>query len=91
MIITIEEKQFDTARITQLYPAAIVRTGHEDETTQMSLEWLEVEAKGKVEVEGFGIFIHLGEEERHSFVYESREALDEAIGKLAVQLQSRES
>ncbi len=91
MIITIEEKQFDTARITQLYPAAIVRTGHEDETTQMSLEWLEVEAKGKVEVEGFGIFVHLGEEERHSFVYESREALDEAIGKLAVQLQSRES
>lgn len=91
MIITIEEKQFDTARITQLYPAAIVRTGHKDETTQMSLEWLEVEAKGKVEVEGFGIFVHLGEEERHSFVYESREALDEAIGKLAVQLQSRES
>ena len=91
MIITIEEKQFDTARITQLYPAAIVRTGHEDETTQMSLEWLEVEAKGKVEVEGLGIFVHLGEEERHSFVYESREALDEAIGKLAVQLQSRES
>ena len=91
MIITIEEKQFDTARITQLYPAAIVRTGHEDETTQMSLEWLEVEAKGKVEVEGFGIFVHLGEEERHSFVYESREALDEAIGKLAVQLQNRES
>jgi len=87
MIITIEDKQFDTAKITQLYPAAIVKTGYEDETTQMSLEWLEVEAKGKVEVEGFGIFVHLGEEERHSFVYESREELDEAIGRLAAQLQ----
>jgi hypothetical protein len=79
MIITIEDKSFDTAKITQLYPAAIIKTGYENETTQMSLEWLEVEAKGKVEVEGFGIFVHLGEEERHSFVYESREELDEAI------------
>ena len=91
MIITIEDKSFDTAKITQLYPAAIVKTGYEDETTQMSLEWLEVEAKGKVEVEGFGIFVHIGEEERHSFVYESREELDEAIGELAAQLKSKES
>jgi len=91
MIITIEDKSFDTAKITQLYPAAIIKTGYENETTQMSLEWLEVEARGKVEVEGFGIFVHLGEEERHSFVYESREELDEAIGKLAVQLQSGKS
>jgi len=87
MIITIKEKQFDTAKITQLYPAAIIKTGHKDETTQVSLEWLEVEAKGKVELEGFGIFVHLGDEEKYSFVYESREALDEAIGELAAQLQ----
>ena len=87
MIITIKEKQFDTAEITQLYPAAIIKTGHGDETTQVSLEWLEVEAKGKVELEGFGIFIHLGDDEKHSFIYESREALDEAIGELAAQLQ----
>ena len=87
MIITIKEKQFDTAKITQLYPAAIIKTGHGDETTQVSLEWLEVEAKGKVELEGFGIFIHLGDDEKHSFIYESREALDEAIGELAAQLQ----
>ena len=49
MIITIQEKTFDTAKITQLYPAAVVKTGYENETTQVSLEWLDVEAKGKVE------------------------------------------
>ena len=87
MIITIKEKQFDTGKITQLYPAAIIKTGHGDETTQVSLEWLEVEAKGKVELEGFGIFIHLGDDEKYAFVYESREALDTAIGELSAQLQ----
>ena len=89
MIITIEDKHFDRSKITQLYPAALVKTGYNDETTPMSLEWLDIESKGKVEVDGFGIFIHLGEEEKYSFIYDSREKLDEAIGKLAVQLQSR--
>ncbi|MEA3490904.1 MAG: phosphomannomutase [Campylobacterota bacterium] len=87
MIITIEEKTFETAKITQLYPAAIVKTGYKDETTQVSLEWLEIEAKGKVELEGYGIFLHLGDEEKYSFLYESRDALDEAIGELSLQLQ----
>jgi hypothetical protein len=87
MIITIEDKSFDTAKITQLYPAAMVKTGYEDETTPMSLEWLDVEAKDKVEIDGFAIFLHLGEEEKHSFFYESREALDKEIGKLSAQLQ----
>ncbi|MEA3418168.1 MAG: phosphomannomutase [Campylobacterota bacterium] len=87
MIITIEDKTFETGKITQLYPAAVIKTGVDDETTQVSLEWLEIEARGKVELEGFGIFIHLGEEEKYSFVYESREEFDEAIGRLAAQLQ----
>ena len=87
MIITIEKQEFDTAKITQLYPAAIVKTGYEDEVTQVSLEWLELEAKDKVELQGFSIFIHLGEEEKYSFFYESKEALDRAIGELAAQLQ----
>jgi len=86
MKITIEDQTFDTAMITQLYPAAIVMTGHGDETTQMSLEWLDTESKGVVEVAGYGIFLHLGEE-KHSFVYESREELEEAIGRLAAQLR----
>ncbi len=87
MIITIKEKQFDSAKITQLYPAAVVKTGYEDETTQVSLEWLDVEAKGKVEVVGFGIFIHLGEEEKHTFMFDTKEQMDEEIGYIASQLK----
>ena len=87
MIITIEEKQFDTRKITQLYPAAVIKTGYKEETTQASLEWLESEAKGKVEVVGYGIFIHLEEEETHSFIFPTREEMDDAIAQLATQLQ----
>ena len=88
MTITIEDKQFDTVKITQLYPAAVVKTGHEDETTQVSLEWLDVESKGKVEVVGFGIFVNLGEDEKHTFMFDTKEEMDEAVGRIAAQLQS---
>jgi len=87
MIITIEEKQFDTKEITQLYPAAVIKTGQGDETTQVSLEWIEVESKGKVEIVGYGLFVILKEEEKHSFVFDTKEEMDEAAGKIAAQLQ----
>jgi hypothetical protein len=87
MIITIEDKQFDTKEITQLYPAAVIKTGHEDETTQVSLEWIEAEAKGKVEIVGYGIFINIGEDLKDSFMFDTREEMDEAIGCMASQLQ----
>jgi hypothetical protein len=87
MIITIKEKQFDTAKITQLYPAAVVKTGHEDETTQVSLEWLDVEAKGKVELVGYGIFIHFSEDEKHTFMFDTKEEMDEEIGYIASQFK----
>lgn len=88
MIITIENKQFDTAKITQLYPAAVVKTGHEDETTQVSLEWIDVESKGKVEIVGYGLFVNLGEDEKHTFMFDTREEMDEAVGHIATQLKS---
>ena len=86
MKITIEDKQFDIKDITQLYPAAVVKTGHEDETTQVSLEWIDLESKGKVEIVGYGVFIHLGEEKKYSFVFDTREEMDIAIG-IASQLK----
>ena len=89
MKITIQEKQFDTKEITQLYPAAVVKTGYEDETTQVSLEWLELEAKGKVEVVGFAIFVHLGEEEQHTFMFDTKEEMDEEVGCIAMQLNRK--
>ena len=88
MILTIEEKQFDTKEITQLYPAVLIKTGYEDETTQVSLEWIEVEGKGKVEVVGYGVFVNLGEEKKHSFIFDTREEMDAAIGRIAAQLKN---
>lgn len=88
MIITIQDKEFDTKEITQLYPAGVIKTGYEDETTQVSLEWLDVEAQGKIEVVGFGIFIHLGENEKHTFMFDTRDEMDEEIGRIASQLQA---
>jgi hypothetical protein len=87
MIITIEDKQFDTKEMTQLYPAVVIKTGYKDETTQVSLEWIDVEAKGKVEIVGYGVFVNLGEEEKHSFVFDTREEMDAAIGRIAAQLK----
>ena len=90
MIITIQEKTFDTAKITQLYPAAVVKTGYENETTQVSLEWLDVEAKGKVELVGYGIFVHLGEAEKMSFMFDTKEAMDAEVARIAGQLKPGE-
>ncbi len=87
MIITIQEKQFDTAGLTQLYPAAVIKTGFQEETTQVSLEWLDEEAKGKVEVVGYGIFVHMGEKERYSFIFDTKEEMDAEIGQIAAQIK----
>lgn len=86
MILTIQEREFDTKEITQLYPAAVVKTGYKDETTQVSLEWLETESKGKVELVGYGIFVHLGEEKKYDFLFETREEMDNLAREIAIQL-----
>jgi hypothetical protein len=85
--LTIENKTFNLKDIKQLYPAVLVKTGYKDEVTEMSLEWIESEAKGRVEVAGYGIFILIDKEEKHSFLYKSREELDIAIRLLAKELK----
>jgi len=87
--ITIEEKIFNLKEIKQLYPAVLVKTGYKDETTEMSLEWIDVESKGRVEVAGYGIFIVISDEEKHSFIYKNREELDRAIGLLSSQINKK--
>jgi len=87
MKICIEDKEFETREMTQLYPAAIVKTGYENETTQVSLEWLDVEGKEKVEIVGYGIFVYIGENEKHSFVYKTREEMDNLAASIAAQLK----
>ena len=87
--ITIEEKTFNLKDIKQLYPAVIIKTGYKDETTEMSLEWIEVESKGRVDIVGYGIYIITSDEEKHIFKYETKEELDIAIGKLATQINKQ--
>jgi len=85
--IIIEDKQFDLQVVKGLYPAVLVKTGYEDETTEMSLEWIDIEAKGRVEIAGYGIFVVISDEEKYSFLYDSRDELNIAMGKLAAQLR----
>jgi len=85
--ITIEDKTFNLKDIKQLYPAVLVKTGHQEQTTEMSLEWIDTESKGRVEVAGYGIVVRVSDEEKHTFLYASRMALDQAIGKIAEQMR----
>ena len=86
--ITIEDKTFNLKDVKNLYPAVLVKTGYDEvETTEMSLEWIDIESKGRVEIAGYGIFVVISDSEKHSFLYESRAALDEAIKELAEQLK----
>ncbi len=86
--ITIEDKTFDLKDVKSLYPAVLVKTGYDEvETTEMSLAWIDVESKGRVEITGYGIFVVISDEEKHSFLYEDRASLNDAIGKLARQLK----
>lgn len=87
MPITIESQEVELANIKQLYPAAIVKTGYQDETTQVSIEWLDVESKGQVELVEFAIFLELKDGSKFSFSYLTREELFIAIGKIQQQIQ----
>ena len=89
MTITINEEEFDPKDITQLYPAAVIKTGNGDETTQVSMHWVENEGKGKVELVGYGIFLHLGKDDIQSFMYDTREEMDNVIGKISEQIKQR--
>jgi hypothetical protein len=86
--LTIENKTFNLKDIKQLYPAVLVKTGYKNEVAEMSLEWIDIEAKGRVEIDGYGIFIRIGEEEKHSFLYNSRKELELAMAELSVQINS---
>ena len=84
--IIIEDKTFNLKDVKQLYPAVLVKTGIEEETTEMSLDWIDIESKGRVEIAGYGLFIRILDEEKYSFIYETREELNEIIGKVAKQI-----
>ena len=86
MKIKIEDIEIELNDVKQLYPAGIVKTGYEDETTQVSLEWLEIEAKGKVEIVGYKIFVELKSSEKFEFFYSTKDLLLEALDKIAKEI-----
>jgi hypothetical protein len=83
VIFEFEGQKFDTDKIKQLYPAAMIPTGYKDELTQISLEWYDTEAGGKVEAVKYAIFIHLLDKSVNSFFYKDREELQKALEKLS--------
>ena len=85
MIITIQDKTIEQKDIRKLYPAALVKTGHGDEITEISLEWLDTESNDEVEVVGYGIFVTTKDKQKFSFLFDSREKLEEEISKLSAQ------
>ncbi|HIC77642.1 MAG TPA: phosphomannomutase [Sulfurovum sp.] len=89
MMIKIDEEEFDPKEITQLYPAAVIKTGNGDETTQVSMQWVEKEGKDKVDLVGYGIFIHLGKDDVRTFMYDTRAEMDEVAASISEQIKQR--
>ena len=87
MIIEFEDQKFEKEAIRQLYPAAMIPTGHGDELTQISLEWYDTEDSG-IEAKKWAIFVHLSDKSVLPFYYQTREKLENAIEKLANVLNS---
>ncbi len=88
MIVTIENQEFDTDDITQLYPAAMIKTGYNDEVTQISLEWVDMqEGNADVTVVNYAIFIHKRDRSVASFPFSDRTALQVAMDALAEQME----
>lgn len=89
MMIKIDEEEFDPKEITQLYPAAVIKTGNGDETTQVSMQWVEKEGKDKVDLVGYGIFIHLGKDDVRTFMYDTKAEMDEVAASISEQIKQR--
>ena len=90
MIVTIENQEFNTDDITQLYPAAMIKTGYNDEVTQISLEWVDMqEGNSDVEVVNYAIFIHKRDRSVASFSYHDRSTLEKAMDALADQIEGK--
>ena len=87
MQIKIENRTFKLEEIKKLYPAALVKTGYRDELTEVSLEWIDTEAKNMVEIDSYGIFIILKNQQKFSFLYKNRTDLEKEINKLSNNLQ----
>jgi len=84
-MIKFEDKEFKKEDITRLYPAAIIKTGYNNETTPISLDWVDEQIdQGKsVDVLKYAIFFHTKDDAVTTFEYQTREQLQEALDLLS--------
>jgi len=78
MIIKIQNEDIDSTKILKLYPVAIVETGVENETTHISIEWVDTEGLGKVAIVGYAVVLNF-ENDKREFFYSTRGEFNAAI------------
>jgi hypothetical protein len=86
MTITIKDEIINREQIIKLYPVAIIETGEENETTHISIEWIDTEGVGKVIVVGYAIVINFDNSSTKEFFYPTRDEFNNAIIDIQKQL-----
>ena len=89
-MITIQDEEFDPKDISQLYYAAVIIKEDEEEPMNVSLSWLDKQSNDSIIVVGYGVFIHiLNEEEEYSFIYKTREEMEDVSAQITQQIKQR--
>ena len=88
MTIKINNEEFNIRDITQLYPAVVVKMA-DGTTREVSVKWAENAGKDKAEIVGFGIFLHMENEGKHTFMFDTKEEMQEISEQLASQIKQR--
>ncbi|HLD24077.1 MAG TPA: hypothetical protein VJA83_09035 [Sulfuricurvum sp.] len=89
MIVVVEGKEIDLAKITRLYPAALIHAG--GESASVSLEWAELKA-AQITLEAYVLicdFDPVGEVplNRIELRFETKEELFSVMQEMAIQIK----
>ena len=79
--------EFFLSDIKRFYTAVVIKSGYEDETTEVSLEWFESEGRGRVELLYYGIFITTKDGKKHQFLFKTRDELDIQMSSIIYQIE----
>ncbi|HIQ27251.1 MAG TPA: hypothetical protein EYH42_01955 [Sulfurovum sp.] len=89
MTIKIQNEEFDVLDIRQLYSAAIIKTDDKEGSKQISLEVLDKEDNPNIEIINYGIFVDLGDDDIYSFLFTSRDKLENALLQTKEQIRKQ--
>jgi hypothetical protein len=86
--LIIKDREILVDEISQIYPAAMVKTGEGSEVTQISLEWADTHKDHpEVEIVNYALFIHTKDKETLEYYFNSREELNSFMENLANQIE----